>query len=140
MNYTTERWIKLTKLMEMIANKQMDALQLRNYFDNKDDWEFATDRLTKLGLLYFKDLSASYAESMMSSNLAKDMCKDQDHYEEEMKLLFKPAECVAGLPIKLKTGFENSIGFLENLPSPDFYLSNQFVQNENDEPVLFVIN
>lgn len=140
--YTTQRWLKLTQIIELTANKQISAVELRKYCDDMGEWEFIADRLTKLGMIYFKDLNATYNEIMTSSDLAKniyDARGDFTGYEAEMELLNAPVNCVAGLPVKCEPISDIGIDFIENLPEPDFYLGSTFVRNDLGEPVLFLL-
>jgi hypothetical protein len=128
--------------MEFTANKQMEAVELRRHCDNLQEWEFVTARLTKLGLLYFKDLSVSYNECMASSELAKTAYEakgDMSGYEAEMELLNKAGDCVTGLPIRVDAIYDMPILYEETLPDPDFYLSPTFVKNSDGQAVLFMI-
>jgi hypothetical protein len=142
MNYTPERWNKLKQILELIANQQIDALTLRSYCDDLDEWNFITKRLTSLGVIYFKDLNVSENEKYNSEKIAKEDYEarnDMEGYYAEMELLHAPAQCVAGMLIKIP--YLTAIDAIPTvLPQPDFYLGSGFVQNENGEPVLFVAN
>ena len=144
--YTSKRWKLLETILKNISGKnyQRDALEFRKQFNSKDDWEFVSNRLANIGLLYFLDLGADYQTLHISRQFAEDYYmgrQDKTGLDNEVALLFEPAKCVIGLPVKdmnsLKNVSDSDLWF-ENLPEADFEMNTRFCNNWEGKPVLFV--
>jgi len=141
--YTEKHWNKLKQIIEHIANQQIDVFELSNMCDDLEEWNFVSKRLSNLGMLYFTDLNPSYDAITASEQIAKEdyaALGNSTGLEEEMELLHAKPICVAGLNRKIEN--HSTIAqdeYVKDLPVANFYLGCGFVQNEDGQPVLFVI-
>lgn len=125
--------MKLCQVIASLSQKDghIDALELRDLFADKEEWDFAIKRLVDLGMAYWLDLSPSEQECAQAAAIAMERITNQEALKAEIDMIFAPMRCVAGSPIRVIP--ENSVadmGYFDGLKEPAFNSNSIWVTTE----------
>jgi hypothetical protein len=109
--YSVRRWNLMKNVMEYISklDQQIEIIKIKDMCLNQADYQFVINRLSLMGLAYYKDCGVinneDYAISLNIAENRYENKEDKTGLLAEQELLLKKSPCITGLPVRLKDTF-----------------------------------